>query len=124
MFHRLRLLIPGVVASLLIAGCASAPVSKMPKQPAAAQAPVVTGIPACDSYLSSYLACHRAAGLFPPAQLPARLEAMRSVLLRDSQDPTVRPHLATRCHSLTNQLQRALQGKSCVENPPAASSQP
>lgn len=83
-----------------------------------------TGIAACDDYLSSYLACHRAAAIYAPDQLQSRYEAMRSSLLRDSKDPQIRPQLAARCNSLASQLRQALHGKSCAENPAPASSTP
>jgi hypothetical protein len=89
-----------------------------------AKLPDRTGIAACDDYLSSYLACHRAAGIYAPDQLEYRYEAMRTSLLRDSQKPDVRPQLAARCNSLATQLRQALHGKSCAENPPAAGSTP
>jgi hypothetical protein len=72
-----------------------------------------TGIPACDAYLSTYLACHRAAGIFPPDQLQGRYQAMRDSLLRDSRDPDIRPQLGSRCRSLSASLRDALHGKSC-----------
>jgi hypothetical protein len=80
-----------------------------------------TGIAACDDYLSSYLACHRAAAIYAPDQLQSRYEAMRSSLLRDSKNPDIRPQLAARCNSLASQLRQALHGKSCAENPAPAS---
>lgn len=82
-----------------------------------ASLPKTTGIPACDDYLSSYIACHHAAGIFTPGQLPARYEAMRTSLLRDSQNPDIRPQLAQRCNSLASQLREALHGKACAVNP-------
>jgi hypothetical protein len=82
-----------------------------------------TGIPACDDYLASYMACHRAAAIFTPDQLPSRYEEMRTNLLIDSENPDIRPQLAARCNSLSSQLREALHGKSCTENPaPAAAS--
>lgn len=86
--------------------------------------PEQTGIPACDDYLSSYLACHRAAGIFSAEQLPLCYEAMRTNLLRDSQNPEVRPQLADRCNSLARTLREALHGKSCATNPAPAGSTP
>jgi len=83
-----------------------------------------TGIAACDDYLSSYLACHRAAAIFPPDQLPSRYEAMRAGLLRDSKNPEIRPQLAARCNSLASQLRQALHGKPCAANPAPAGSSP
>jgi outer membrane murein-binding lipoprotein Lpp len=83
-----------------------------------------TGIPACDDYLSSYMACHRAAAIFAPGQLPERYEAMRVSLLADSQNPDARPQLASRCNMLASQLRQALHGKSCAETPAPASSTP
>jgi hypothetical protein len=89
-----------------------------------AKLPDSTGVAACDDYLSSYLACHRAAGIYAPDQLEYRYEAMRTSLLRDSQKPDVRPQLAARCNSLAAQLRQALHGKSCAENAPAPAGTP
>jgi hypothetical protein len=83
-----------------------------------------TGIPACDDYLSSYLACHRAAAIFSPNQLQSRYDAMRTSLLRDSENPDIRPQLAARCNSLASQLHEALHGKSCAEAPATNGSGP
>jgi hypothetical protein len=83
-----------------------------------------TGIPACDDYLSSYMACHRAAGIFTPEQLPARYQAMRTSLLADSENPDIRPQLAARCNSLATMLRETLHGKSCAVSPAPASSTP
>ena len=83
-----------------------------------------TGIAACDDYLSSYLACHRAARIFAPDQLQSRYEAMRTSLLRDSTNPDIRPQLPERCNSLARSLRQALHGKSCDTNPAPATSSP
>ncbi len=88
---------------------------------AAANLPEQTGIPACDDYLSSYMACHRAAQIFTPEQLPARYQAMRTSLLRDSMNPDIRPQLAARCNSLATQLRQALHGKACAVEPAPSS---
>ena len=117
-----RTILVGVFGGLLLAGCAQRPVSRTPRPASTAEPTGVTGIDACDAYLSSYLACHRAAELYPPDQLPSRYAAMRSILLKDSADPHIRPQLAARCLSLSNQLQQALQGKSCTEQPAPATS--
>jgi hypothetical protein len=89
----------------------------------ATELPENTGIPACDDYLASYVACHRAAAIYKPDQIQERYEAMRTSLLRDSQDPQIRPNLAARCNSLASQLRQALHGKSCTGAPAAPSSQ-
>lgn len=90
---------------------------------AKADLPENTGIAACDDYLASYLACHRAAKIFVPSQLQSRYEAMRTSLLRDSQNPDIRPQLGARCNSLATQLRQALHGKACAPDPaPAGSS--
>lgn len=86
--------------------------------------PEDTGIAACDDYLSSYLACHRAANIYAPDQLQSRYEAMHTSLLRDSQNPDIRPQLAARCNSLASQLRQALHGKSCASTPAPSSSTP
>lgn len=86
--------------------------------------PQTTGIPACDDYLSSYIACHKAARIFAPGQLPARYQAMRDSLLRDSQNPNIRPQLASRCNALASQLREALHGKACDVNPSPFSRSP
>lgn len=83
-----------------------------------------TGIAACDDYLSSYLACHRAAKIFAPDQLQARYQAMQTSLLRDSKNPDIRPQLGARCNSLASQLRQALHGKSCASTPAPSSSTP
>lgn len=89
---------------------------------AAAELPDNTGIPACDSYLSSYVACHRAAAIYKPDEIQGRYEAMRTSLLRDSKDDKIRPQLAARCNSLASQLRQALHGKSCEGGTPASGS--
>ena len=83
-----------------------------------------TGIPACDDYLASYMACHRAAGIFSPDQLPVHYQAMRTSLLADSQNPDIRPELAARCNGLAASLRDALHGKSCAVSPAPANSTP
>ena len=142
-----------MIAGVLLAGCAKhtatrptapaattrstsstgagATTTTRPQHHAASQAgtseaalPDQTGIAACDDYLSSYLACHRAAGIFAPDQLQSRYDAMRTNLLRDSQNPDVRPQLAARCNSLARSLRDALHGKSCAANPAPAASSP
>jgi hypothetical protein len=84
--------------------------------------PDSTGIPACDDFLSSYVACHRAAAVYTPDEIQPRYEAMRSSLIRDSQDPNTRPQLGARCTALATQLRQALHGKSCAPVTPASSS--
>ncbi|MGN6705252.1 MAG: hypothetical protein ACTHJO_04275 [Rhodanobacter sp.] len=143
-----RLALAATAATLLVAGCAgktetrpapatsrtttrsTAPSAPAPRSsrhaaaPSDTNLPEQTGIPACDDYLSSYLACHRAAGIFSAEQLPLRYEAMRTNLLRDSQNPDVRPQLAERCNSLARSLREALHGKSCNADPAPAGSTP
>lgn len=82
-----------------------------------------TGVSACDDYLASYVACHRAAAIYRPDEIQGRYEAMRTSLLRDSKDPDIRPNLAARCNSLASQLRQALHGKSCQATPATAGSQ-
>jgi hypothetical protein len=87
--------------------------------------PDSTGIAACDDYLASYVACHRAAAIYQPEQIQGRYEAMRTSLLRDAQDPQIRPQMAARCNALASQLRQALHGKSCespIATPGSASS--
>jgi len=107
------------------AGAAPASVRKSAPAARAKPLPERTGIAACDDYLASYIGCHRAAGIFAPGQLQDRYEAMRNSLLRDAQNPDIRPQLAARCNSLATQLRTALHGKACEVSPaPAASSSP
>lgn len=86
--------------------------------------PQHTGIAACDDYLASYMACHRTAQIFTADQLPARYQAMRTSLLRDSQNPDIRPQLAARCNSLATQLRQALHGKPCGAAPAPVGGKP
>lgn len=134
-----------MVAGLLLAGCAkhsttrpTPPLTTSSTTPSSSTSrhgqattssaddglPDRTGIAACDDYLSSYLACHRAAKIFAPDQLQARYEAMRTTLLRDSQNPDIRPQLAERCNSLARSLRQALHGKPCATDPAPATSSP
>lgn len=142
-------LVATIIAGVLLAGCARQPTTRpeAPSTRASTRAPTPTapkttstststskasdedqsdrtGIPACDDYLSSYLACHRAAQIFAPDQLQDRYEAMRSSLLRDSRNPDIRPQLAERCNSLARSLRQALHGKSCATGPAPAASSP
>lgn len=72
-----------------------------------------TGIASCDAYLSSYLACHRAAGIFPADQLQAHYQSMRDSLQAAARDPLQQPYLDARCQVLSTQLQASLKGRSC-----------
>lgn len=148
-----RLTLAAAVASLLLAGCAHQPAARQttartaPPEAAStrhppsaspspssaendnetttsAGLPDQTGIAACDDYLSSYIACHRAGAIYPPDQLQFHYEAMRTSLLRDSQNPEIRPQLAARCNSLASLLRQALHGKSCSNVPAPSSSSP
>lgn len=103
-------------ACLLLAACATT----RPPRPVAPPAPAtITGVPACDAYLASYQACHRAAAVFPAGQLQAHYQAMRDSLLDASRDPRTRPYLDARCRLLSSQLSQALQGRAC-DTPAAA----
>ncbi|WP_250625705.1 hypothetical protein [Pinirhizobacter soli] len=86
--------------------------------------PSSTGIPACDDYLASYRSCHRAAAIYPADQIDSRYDQMRHTLLRDSQDPDIRPQLSNRCNSLASNLKQALHGKSCAPDAAPASTSP
>jgi hypothetical protein len=108
-----------LLVGLLLAGCAHQPAVPAngagQRHPSAdTRLPDHTGIASCDDYLSSYLACHRAAAIYPRDQLSAHYQTMRTSLLRDSTDPGIRPQLAARCTLLTAQLREVLQGKSCA----------
>ncbi len=89
--------------------------------PASTTAPSAgaTGIPACDAYLASYKACHRAAGIYAPDTIDRHYRIMRHTLREESRDPAKRSTLANRCRSLARLLEKALHGKSC-DLPPAA----
>jgi hypothetical protein len=123
-----------LVGALSMAGCANKPATRPANsgatsgahaattskssittatKPAGKPLPSSTGIPACDDYLASYVACHRAAGIYSPDQIDPHYQDMRTSLLRDSLDPTIRPQLGARCTSLALQLRQALHGKSC-----------
>jgi hypothetical protein len=136
-----RLALLALIAGLTVAGCADKPArhtttassthttaagassrssgttKPRPTAPAQSEAssslPAKTGIAACDDYLASYVACHRAAGIYAPDQIESRYDQMRHSLIEDSQDPDMRPQLGTRCVALANQLHQVLHGKSC-----------
>ncbi|HEX7815700.1 hypothetical protein [Dyella sp.] len=126
-------------AALLMAGCADKPThrstgtatrsassSPASRTVASAQRPAAptvhmatvtdstrTGIPACDSYLDSYVACHRAAGIFSDEQIQSRYDQMRRSLIEDANDPDMRSQLGSRCAALSSELRNVLKGKSC-----------
>ena len=116
--------------TVLSAGAAAAPViprhatPPAPATPSATQAPPgeMVGVASCDQYLSTYKACHRAAGIYSPDQIDSHYEAMRNGLLRDAADPAKRPMLDQRCRALSKLLTDALHGKSCDAAPATASS--
>jgi hypothetical protein len=116
--------LPLLAGILLLAGCGHGPVRAGPSPlpaaaaPPPAPVPVQTGIPACDAYLASYLACHQAAGIFAPDELPQRYQAMRDSLSREARDPATRPQLPGRCAVLAEGMREALDGKSCGTTPP------
>ncbi|GLQ96282.1 hypothetical protein [Dyella mobilis] len=94
----------------LLGGCSHAVRKEAPPPPV----PLVDiGVPACNAYLNSYLACHRAAHILPPSSLESHYQAMLASLRQSAADPQVRPYLANRCIGLTQQLNAALQGRSC-----------
>jgi hypothetical protein len=100
----------------LLGGCSHAARKETPP-PARATlaAPAVDiGIPACDAYLNSYLACHRAAHIFSADTLQSHYQAMLLSLQQSAADPQLRPYLAGRCVVLRQQLQMTLQGRSCT----------
>ncbi|HEY3520339.1 MAG TPA: hypothetical protein VGK80_04780 [Rhodanobacteraceae bacterium] len=99
---------------------ATRPTAAPPEAVPAAPGEMV-GVASCDQYLSTYKACHRAAGIYPPEQIDSRYEAMRSSLLRDASDPAKRPTLDQRCRALSKLLTDALHGKSCNAAPVAPS---
>jgi hypothetical protein len=92
-----------------------------PSETALAPPGEMVGVASCDQYLSTYKACHRAAGIYPPDQIDSRYEAMRAGLLRDARDPAKRPTLDKRCQALSKLLTDALHGRSCNAAPAAPS---
>lgn len=101
-----------VALALVLAGCGQG--VRKPQPIVSPQKATLTGIPACDSYLDSYLACHRAAGTYTADTLQTHYQAMRDTLLQEANDPGVRPYLANRCVGLAQQLQATLQGRACT----------
>lgn len=97
----------------LLAGCSHAARKGAPPPPATPQAADI-GVSACNTYLNRYLACHRAAHIFPADAVEAHYEAMLSSLQQSAADPKVRPYLPARCVGLRQELDAALQGRSCT----------
>jgi hypothetical protein len=102
-----------LVMGLLLGGCSHATRKSALPPPAPPHQAVITGIPACDAYLNSYLTCHRAAGTYNDATLQTHYQAMTQSLQHDAKDPLVRPYLNDRCMGLTQQMTAALNGRSC-----------
>jgi hypothetical protein len=98
----------------LLGGCShAARTATPPPSPATPQA-VDIGVPACNAYLNRYLACHRVAQIFPADALESHYQAMLSSLQQSAADPKVRPYLPARCIGLRQELDVALQGRSCT----------
>lgn len=133
------LLASALAATLLAAGCVQHTTrpagsgSHVPTVPGQGQtevpgstspnhAPGTTGIRACDDYLDSYKACHRAAGIYSPDTIDKHYRVMRDTLLTESRNPSSRSALAARCVALASLLKKALHGKSCASPPPAPAS--
>ncbi len=110
---RIRLALPTLAGSLLLSACAGTPHQPAVATPSATPAAASIGIPACDDYLASYQACHRAAGIYPSDQLESRYQAMRDSLQQQAADPSVRPELDQRCRKLADEQRAALNGKPC-----------
>jgi hypothetical protein len=102
------------LALALLGGCSHAARKETPPPPVIVQQAVDIGISACNAYLNSYLACHRAAQIFPADTLQNHYQAMLSSLQQSAADPQVRPYLAGRCVALRQQLEMTLQGRSCA----------
>lgn len=98
----------------LLGGCSHAARKEAPPPPAAPQA-VDIGVPACNAYLNRYLACHRAAHIFPADALEAHYQSMLSSLQQSAADPKARLYLPARCIGLRQELDAALQGRSCTD---------
>jgi hypothetical protein len=94
---------------------AVAPPSKT--NPPAANA--LTGIAACDDYLSRYRACHRTLAVYDEATIESRLAQLRNTLIADTIDPTKRDMVETRCTSLQADMTEALAGRECDFDPVA-----
>jgi hypothetical protein len=108
----------------LLGGCSHAARKETPPTLPATPQAVDIGIPACNAYLNSYLACHRAAHIFPADTLESHYQAMLSSLQQSAADPHVRPYLAGRCVDLRQQLNAALQGRSCTAPGPTSPATP
>lgn len=104
---------------LLLVGC-SHTVRPARQHPPSARIANHTGINACDNYLDTYLACHRAAGIYSPDVLQLHYQAIRDTLLREAADLRVRPYLSERCIGLAQQMDAALQGHPCAPKKAAA----
>jgi hypothetical protein len=120
-----RAYVPGgfLLCAALLAGCGHAVRKSAPPPVQAAPQAVDMGIPACNAYLNRYLACHRAAGIFPADALESHYQTMLSSLQQSAADPKVRPYLPARCIVLRQELNAALQGRSCTAAAASAPSQ-
>jgi hypothetical protein len=114
-----------LATGLLLGGCSHAARKNNTPPPPPPQPSAITGIPACDAYLSSYLTCHRTAGTYnSDAALQTHYQAMMQSLQHDASDPLVRPYLNDRCVGLTQQMTAALNGRSCSSQTPVNTAAP
>ena len=74
----------------------------------------ITGVEACDEYLTRYRGCHRVIGAFGPEDIEKRYQTLRASLLERSLDPAQREALAANCQSLSGTMEEALNDRDCL----------
>lgn len=77
----------------------------------------VTGVQACDDYLTSYRACHRVIGAYGEEDIERRYQSLRTSLIERSLDPAQHDALQQNCASLSSNMKDALAGRDCALEP-------
>jgi hypothetical protein len=77
----------------------------------------LVGVESCDDYLETYRSCHRALGMYPPETIDARFQELRSSFVARAADPSTHDSLSKQCESLAEDMETALDGKDCPDEP-------
>lgn len=77
----------------------------------------LVGVESCDDYLETYRSCHRVIAMYPPDSIEGRYQTLRARLVENARDPANHDGLALQCESLARDMETALDGRDCPDEP-------
>jgi hypothetical protein len=96
---------------------ASAPADSSLPPPAPVADDELVGVESCDDYLETYRSCHRVIAMYPPDSIEERFQTLRARLVENARDPAKHDGLALQCESLARDMETALDGRDCPDEP-------